>query len=57
LWPIPGPLPDQQDRIKAWIETMTGMRVGANADGELLRPDEWRKRKAELDALGGPPIK
>jgi len=56
LWPVPRPLDDDEKRITAWVETMTGLRVEPNAGGELLSPEEWRARKAELDRLGGPPI-
>jgi WD40 repeat protein len=56
LWPVPRPLDDDEKRITAWVETMTGLRVEPNAGGELLNPEEWRARKAELDRLGGPPI-
>lgn len=56
LWAVPQALDDQPDRINAWVETMTGQRISPNAGGELLKPDEWRARKEQLDRLGGPPI-
>lgn len=56
LWAVPKPLDDQQERIEAWVETMTGLRISPNAGGELLKPDEWRERKGQLDRLGGPPV-
>ena len=52
---IPRALDNQPERVRAWVETMTGLRIGPNAGGELLHPDEWQARKAELDRLGGPP--
>jgi WD40 repeat protein len=57
LWRVPRALDDDEKRLNIWVETMTGLRIGSNAGGELLKPDEWRARKAELDRLGGPPIK
>lgn len=57
LWPVPQALDDDEKRLTVWVETMTGLRIGPNAGGELLKPDEWRQRKAELDRLGGPPIR
>jgi WD40 repeat protein len=56
LWKVPQALEDQQERIEAWVETMTGLRISPTAGGELLKPDEWRERKAQLFRLGGPPI-
>jgi WD40 repeat protein len=56
LWEVPEPLPDDKDRIIAWVETMTGLKVGPVITGDLLTPDEWRESKRTLDRLGGPPI-
>src|SRR5262245_50313966 len=56
LWAVPPALDDQQERIEAWVETMTGLRISPTAGGELLKPEEWRARKEQLDRLGGPPI-
>jgi len=59
LWPVPRPLPDEVPRITAWVETMTGLRVSADADkgtAVLMTADEWKVRRAELEKLGGPPI-
>ena len=54
---IPRALDDQPARIDAWIETMTGLHIAPTAGDELLNPVNWRARKAELDRLGGPPIR
>jgi WD40 repeat protein len=56
LWTVPEPVPDDEKRITAWVETMTGLKVSANVSGELLTPDEWHQSKKRLDELGGPPI-
>jgi WD40 repeat protein len=61
LWPVPKPLPDDEPRITAWIETMTGLRVSENGAAEkglavLMTAKEWNARKIDLDKLGGPPI-
>ena len=55
LWTVIEPVPDDDERINAWIETMTGMRIGATNTPELLTADEWNARKKQLDGLGGPP--
>jgi WD40 repeat protein len=55
LWNVIEPVPDEIDRITAWVETMTGMRIGATGTPELLTAEEWTTRKKLLDGLGGPP--
>ena len=59
LWPVPMPIPDDEPRITAWIETMTGLRVSADAvqgTAVLMTAAEWKVRRDELEKLGGPPI-
>jgi hypothetical protein len=48
-------VPDEEERIRAWVETMTGLRIGVTGSSELLTADEWNARKKRLDELGGPP--
>jgi WD40 repeat protein len=55
LWPVIEPVPDEPERVKAWIETMTGLKTGVPGSSELLTSDEWSARKKQLDELGGPP--
>jgi WD40 repeat protein len=57
LWKVPKALDDEQERIEAWVETMTGLRISPTPGGELLNPDEWRTRRDQLFRLGGPPIR
>lgn len=59
LWPVPRPLPDDEPRITAWVETMTGLRTPPKGQVDkgvavLMTTKEWNVRKAELDKLGGP---
>lgn len=56
LWAVPEPLPDDPDRVVAWVQTITGLKVGPNASGDLLEPEEWLESKRELDRRGGPPL-
>jgi WD40 repeat protein len=55
LWPVIEPVPDEPERITAWIETMTGLKTGVTGSSELLTSDEWAARKKRLAELGGPP--
>ncbi len=57
LWPVPAPLKDEPERIRAWVETLTGLSAEAGESRELLKADAWRDRKKKLDELGGPPIR
>jgi WD40 repeat protein len=55
LWPVIEPVPDEPKRVTAWIETMTGMRIGVTGSSELSTWEEWSEQKKRLDELGGPP--
>jgi WD40 repeat protein len=54
LWTLVEPVADQPERVGAWVETITGMRIGATGAAELLTPDEWASARKRLDELGGP---
>jgi WD40 repeat protein len=54
LWDVPEALPNEPERIKMWVETMTGLSSAAGESSELLKADAWRARKKRLDELGGP---
>ena len=56
LWEVPEPIADEPERIIAWVEVMTGLRVGLNDSGDMLTAEQWTGRKKDLDRLGGPPI-
>jgi hypothetical protein len=55
LWPMPAELPDDPERVDAWVETITGMEL--DQDGALYRFNnaEWRDRRERLRRHGGPP--
>jgi WD40 repeat protein len=55
LWPVIEPVPDEPERVKNWIETMTGLMISETGSSELLTWEEWSERKKRLDELGGPP--
>jgi WD40 repeat protein len=56
LWPVIEPVPDEPERVTAWIETMTGLKIGITGSSELLTWEEWTERKKRLEELGGPPL-
>ncbi|HUR54912.1 MAG TPA: hypothetical protein VMZ71_12340, partial [Gemmataceae bacterium] len=55
LWKVAEPLPDKPDQVRAWVQTLTGLKIGLSVSGELMTADEWVRSKQELDRLGGPP--
>jgi WD40 repeat protein len=52
---IPHPVPGDPERLRLWIEVMTGMELG---NDQIVRPLDartWRERFRRLEARGGPP--
>jgi tetratricopeptide (TPR) repeat protein len=56
LFPVPPDVPDELDRIAAWVEVITGLRLDTQ-DGlvQVLDNAAWLERRARLMELGGPP--
>jgi WD40 repeat protein len=54
LWKIPPAVPDQPERVRQWIEAMSGQRWNEQGRLEKLTFEEWQKRREQLDRLGGP---
>jgi WD40 repeat protein/tRNA A-37 threonylcarbamoyl transferase component Bud32 len=55
LWPTPGFVEGQVQRISRWVEVMTGMELDDAGMVRALDPESWRKRRLQLEELGGPP--
>ena len=43
------------DRIRLWVEVMTGLTLSAEGDVRMLDAPSWQERRDRLDVLGGPP--
>lgn len=54
LWQLPAPFPDDEPRVRAWIEVVTGMAVTPDGIGTLMSAAEWQARRQDLTRLGGP---
>jgi WD40 repeat protein len=54
LWAIPDSIPNEPERVRAWVETLTGFRPGDQGVLVPLSGDEWRHSRQRLDDLGGP---
>jgi WD40 repeat protein/tRNA A-37 threonylcarbamoyl transferase component Bud32 len=55
LWRIPTLLEGSPERVRLWVETLTGLELNG---GELVRelsPEALEQRRRQLQQLGGPP--
>ena len=49
-------LPDDLDRVATWVEVLTGLTLDAGQGTiRVLDNAAWRKRREQLEQLGGPP--
>ena len=56
LVPVPPDLPDELERVAAWAEVITGLRLDKQQGGiDVLDNAAWLERREELMQLGGPP--
>lgn len=55
LWQVPSVAEGETKRLVLWPEVTTGMQLFGGAP-HVLNPEEWLKRKDELENLGGPPL-
>src|SRR5262249_16928158 len=56
LYPIPPELPDDLERVAAWVEVITGLRLDKQQGLiQVLDNEAWLKRREQLTQLGGPP--
>jgi WD40 repeat protein len=51
----PRPLAGGPERIRCWVEGLTGMRLDAQGMFQDLGPDDLRQRRQRLREVGGPP--
>jgi hypothetical protein len=52
---MPAPLLGEPQRIALWITVVTGTELSEDGRGlRVLDAETWRKRREQLDALGGP---
>ncbi len=55
LWEVADPVPDDPDLLIAWVQVMTGMKVGPQAH-QMLTASEWRANLNEFNRRGGLPF-
>jgi WD40 repeat protein len=54
-WKVSDPVKDEAEWLRAWVQTLTGMKVGRNVTDELLTAGEWKASYEDLMRRGGPP--
>ena len=53
----PVPVEGEVDRIRLWIQVMTGAeRDAGRSDPDAGRPPTWQERRRRLDESAGPPL-
>jgi WD40 repeat protein/tRNA A-37 threonylcarbamoyl transferase component Bud32/tetratricopeptide (TPR) repeat protein len=55
VWHLPSLIDDDLIRIKAWIETITGMSIDDEGKISPLETVVWQERRESLRRVGGPP--
>jgi WD40 repeat protein/tetratricopeptide (TPR) repeat protein len=56
LVPVPSDLPDELERVAAWVEVTTGLRLDTHQGlVQVLDNAAWLERREQLMQLGGPP--
>jgi WD40 repeat protein len=55
LWSVPSPVEGDIDRIKLWVQVLTGVELDSQGDSRPLDSDVWHERRDRLEQLGGPP--
>jgi WD40 repeat protein len=56
LWRIPTPVAGGVERIRLWIEVLSGKELQPDGAVRVLSAEEWQERQQRLQALGGAPI-
>ena len=54
LWKVPPDLPDDFQRITAWVAVLTGLDLDGNT--RPVQDWTWLEQRRRLEALGGPPM-
>ncbi len=55
FWSVPAPVAGEPERIRLWVEVITGMELDSSNVIHLLDATTWQDRKHRLEQLGSPP--
>jgi WD40 repeat protein/serine/threonine protein kinase len=56
LWQLPTPVQGDVDRIRLWVQVLTGMELDENDVFQVLDAADWQQRRQRLEELGGAPM-
>jgi WD40 repeat protein/tRNA A-37 threonylcarbamoyl transferase component Bud32 len=56
LWPVPLPVPGEVERVRLWVQVITGMELDRYGSARVLDGATWERRHKRLLELGGPPL-
>lgn len=54
-WEIPSPVTGEKDRVRCWIEAITGLELDRDGVVHVLDAPRWRQRQRRLAEMGGLP--
>jgi WD40 repeat protein len=54
LWDVPETIPDEPERVRLWVEVLTGSHCDKNGLIAPLSIREWLERQKRLVEIGGP---
>jgi WD40 repeat protein len=55
LWELPEPAEGDVERIRLWVQVLTGMELGSDEVIRILDARAWRERQQRLAGLDGAP--
>jgi WD40 repeat protein len=56
-WRVPAaPVEGSRERVRVWVELITGLELDAGGVAGKLNRDTWQQRRRLLQELGGPPL-
>jgi WD40 repeat protein len=57
LWRLPAPVAGGVERIRLWVEVLSGKELQPDGAARVLSAEQWQQRQQRLQALGGAPMK
>ena len=55
LWFLPEKVDGSPERLRLWVEVMTGLTMDDQGGMRRLKAEEWKRKQVALNAQGGPP--
>jgi hypothetical protein len=55
-WRLPGTVTDDAERIRLWVQVLTGMQFNQNQVADWLDAATWQQRRQALGQLASPPL-